>query len=237
MTSDNEMPRVEQCDRDAAKALLDRQKIYEHTTGTFRAWDATVHAFARHRIANTHSPSPMSDTVEAMREEIARIIDPRAFDDREALKEGLDPWIDACEACDEAIAKANAILTAIRQAQSEATLSTTQKAVLRQCAERFREHEQAHEATAAHCVGGARRNRLRRAARNREMAELCEAAIAGTAPDPRDAALREAMRDHLGIESGPNGRGEMRVVVHLPVGKEQALFELLNRAALEAMDR
>lgn len=41
---------VTQADRDAAKLLLDKLRIREHETGSFRAWDETVEAFARHRI-------------------------------------------------------------------------------------------------------------------------------------------------------------------------------------------
>lgn len=36
-------------DREAAKQLLDQLHIREHETGSFRAWDETVQAFARHR--------------------------------------------------------------------------------------------------------------------------------------------------------------------------------------------
>lgn len=38
-----------QTDRDAAKQLLDQLHIRERETGSFRSWDETVQAFARHR--------------------------------------------------------------------------------------------------------------------------------------------------------------------------------------------
>jgi hypothetical protein len=43
--------------------------------------------------------------------------------------------------------------------------------------------------------------------------------------------IREALRENTGMSSGPDGMGGMRVVVHFPVGKEQALFSLLSVAA------
>lgn len=46
-----------------------------------------------------------------------------------------------------------------------------------------------------------------------------------------NARLREALEGCEGIESGPNGRGGMRVVVHFPNGgDETALFHVLNSA-------
>lgn len=46
-----------------------------------------------------------------------------------------------------------------------------------------------------------------------------------------NARLREALEGCEGIESGPNGRGGMRVVVHFPNGgDETALFHVLNAA-------
>jgi len=50
MTTPETAPEVTQADRDAAKALLDRLHIREHETGSFRSWDETVEAFARHRL-------------------------------------------------------------------------------------------------------------------------------------------------------------------------------------------
>lgn len=47
---DSTMVEVTQVDRDAAKQLLDQLRIREHETGSFRSWDETVQAFARHRI-------------------------------------------------------------------------------------------------------------------------------------------------------------------------------------------
>ncbi|MCW2763360.1 MAG: hypothetical protein JWR85_3561 [Marmoricola sp.] len=38
-----------EADRKAAKALLDKLKLRDHETGTFRDWDVTVAAFAQHR--------------------------------------------------------------------------------------------------------------------------------------------------------------------------------------------
>lgn len=46
-----------QADRDAAKALLDLQKLHEYEHGTFRSWDATVRAFRRHRLSATPASS------------------------------------------------------------------------------------------------------------------------------------------------------------------------------------
>ena len=48
MTKDDAVP-VTAEDREAAKQLLDLLRIREHETGSFRSWDDTVQAFARHR--------------------------------------------------------------------------------------------------------------------------------------------------------------------------------------------
>jgi hypothetical protein len=45
---------------------------------------------------------------------------------------------------------------------------------------------------------------------------------------PSTEGLREALEDCTGIESGPNGQGGMRVIVHYPVGREGTLFHLLS---------
>lgn len=73
--------------------------------------------------------------------------------------------------------------------------------VLRKCAERFREYEAGHTAKADKWYMGTggrteQRNRLEKAARNREMAEMCEAVLAAS----RTPVSRECPEDGKSVE-------------------------------------
>lgn len=54
-------PIVAQTDRDAARQLLDQLHIRERETGSFRSWDETAQAFARHRIQSETGAALTSD--------------------------------------------------------------------------------------------------------------------------------------------------------------------------------